>query len=274
MKRIIVLFVALWLCQAAMADMVYLKDGQVLRGNILSQTDSIVVIETEGGNTETLDRKYVDRVSQDTSYRSYRKKMRNVAPDSFPDDEWIFKFSVDFDGSHQTYNSNLFIEGEGDTSLDGTQNVNSGVAFGLEFVSYDTRNLGFGGGLAIQGSRNLAGATGNFSFIPLYALVKLRTEPDRRNRYKFITGQLGYNFFGGDLDYRGDNGDLNGGLYFGVSAGIALNRIQFELLYSENRGRVRGSGSFFDTAAGVFKDYVESGDIRYSKLGINIGFLF
>ncbi len=266
MRKISLIFAALLLSSAAMADIVYLKDGQALRGNVVSQDENTVVIETYNGNTETLDRKYVDRVSEDDTYSNYRKRMRRgyESGEGWTSDEWIFKFGVDFDGKHETSNSNLFIVGQGNTSLDGTQDVNSGVGFGLEYVTYDTQHLGFGGGITIQGSRGLADVTGNFSFTPIYALAKWRTASDRRNHYKYLIGQLGYNFFSGDRDYRGDNGSLDGGLYFGAGAGVTLNRVQFELLYTEDRGKVRASGF----------DFVESGDIRYSKLGLTVGFLF
>ena len=275
-KCIFIMTISMLAATACMADILYLKDGQALRGDIVSQDQNFIVIETYGGNQETIDRKYVESTIKEDSYSSYRQKMRQgyASGDEWMGDEWIFKFGIDFDGTHETSHSNLFIEGSGNQSLDGTQNVNSGVSISGEYINYDSKNLGYGGGLTIQSARGLADVTGNFAFTPIYALIKLRTAPTRRNHYKYLIGQVGYNFFSGDRDYRGSDGSLDGGLYFGVGAGVALNRVALELLYTEDRGKVRASGTIFDPTTGQSNAFNESGDIRYSKLGLNICFLF
>jgi hypothetical protein len=258
------------------ADIVYLKDGQVLRGDIVSQDRDSVVIETYGGTTETIDREYISSIAKDESYQSYRRKMRTgyMSGNQWYSDEWIFKIGFDFNGQHETSNSNLSIEGVGNSSVNGTQNVDSGMSFGGEYVSYISRNVGFGGGLTAQFDRALTDMPGNFSFTPIYGLVKVRTTPVGRNVYEYLIGQIGYNFFTGDIDYTGRNGSLDGGLYFGVGAGIAINRIQFELLYTQDNGSVSNFGYTFNPQTNQSNYFTESGDIRYSKLGITVGFIF
>jgi hypothetical protein len=247
-----------------MADTVYLKDGQVFNGDIISHDDQSVVIDTYGGDEEVIGRQFVDKIVWAGSYRSYRRKMRMgyMRGDEWINDEWIFKVGIDFNGTHEVTNGNP-------SSINGTQDVNSGMSFSGEYVTYDSKNLGFGGGLTIQSARGLAGTTGSFDFLPIYALVKLRTTPTARNSYKYLEAQLGYNFFGGDRDYAGDNGTLDGGVYYGVGAGIAFNRLQFELLYTVDHGTASDSGYDFNN-----NFFSQSGDITYSKLGFSIGFQY
>jgi hypothetical protein len=275
MKKIVFIGIFCLMSSLCWADSVHLKDGQVLRGNILSQDKDSVVIETYSGNTETIDKEYVSSIVKDQGYQGYRRK-RTGYVNAYPwnRDEWIFKLGIDFNGQHETSNSNLSIEGVGNSSVNGTQNVDSGMSFGGEYVSYVSKNVGFGGGLTTQFDRGLQGMPGNFSFMPFYGLIKVRTTPVGKNCYEYLIGQVGYNFFDGDMDYAGRNGSLDGGLYFGVGAGIAINRIQFELLYTQDNGSVSNYGYDYNSQTNQYNYFTESGDIRYSKLGISVGFIF
>jgi len=270
MKKLFIACGFLLISAACMADSVYLKDGQIFNGDIISHDDQSVIIDTYGGDEEVIGRQYVDKIVWNESYRNYRRKMRMgyMQGSDWMNDEWVFKIGVDFNGNHEVTNGTLNIQGSGTTSINGTQEVNSGMSFSLEYVSYDSKNLGFGGGFTTQSARGLADTTGSFDFLPLYALIKYRTTPTPRNRYEYLTAQLGYNFFGGDQDYAGTNGTLDGGLYYGVGAGIAVNKLQFELLYTVDRGNARDTGYINNNY------FTESGDITYSKLGFSVGFLF
>jgi len=277
MKKLFLFCVLFSLCRVCLADTIYLNDGQVFRGEIISQDEGSIVVQTYDGDEETIDRRYVARVVMNDNYRAYRRRMRTgyESEGQWISDEWIFKLGVDFNGKHETSNSNLFIQGSGNSSLDGTSDTSSGMSFGGEYVTYVTKRVGLGGGITFQSARGLSDVSGNFSFTPLYGLIKLRTDTGRNNSYEYLIGQLGYNFFSGDQDYRGMGGVLDGGLYFGVGAGVAINRVQIELLYTEDRGTARDSGYLFDTATNQNDIYFnESGNIKYSKLGINVGFLF
>ena len=143
MRKTFVICAICLISTVCMADTVYLKDGQVFNGDIISHNDQNIVIDTYGGDEEVIERQYVDKIVWSESYRNYRRKMRAgyMKGDEWINDEWIFKFGVDFDGTHETTNSNLFIEGSGNSSVDGSQNVNSGVSLSGEYVTYDSKNL-------------------------------------------------------------------------------------------------------------------------------------
>ena len=54
---------------------------------------------------------------------------------------------------------------------------------------------------------------------------------------------------------------LNGGIYYGMGAGLMINeKFQAELLYSVNNGSSELLGVDFD--------------VEYSKLGVSVGFIF
>jgi len=275
MKKVFFVFALLLSSSLCMADTVFLNDGQTLKGDIISESEEFVAIHVYNGSDETIDRKYIVRVKKDVN-PGYRQIIRNSPEVSsqLGDREFLFKLGLDFPGTHEVSNGNLYVDGFGNTSLNGSQNVNSGMNFGLEYISYINDNLGFGGGLDMQSFRSIPDVSGNFSFFPLYGLVKLRTTPDSMNIYEYLIGQLGYNFFSGDFDYRGRNGSLDGGLYLGLGAGVTINNIQIELLYTQDRGKASDFGYLYDDQADQFNYFSESGDIEYSKLGLSIGFLF
>ena len=276
MKRIFLIIVVCLTASLCSADMVYLNNGQVFRGEIIAESNESITIELHNGGREVIGMQYVRNIVREEDSRSYRPRMwaRYVAEDQWTGDGWVFKLGADLNGKHETSSSNLFIAGSGNSSIDGTLDVGPGMSLDTEYVSYVSDNLGLGGGLTIQTNRGLTGVPGNFSFMPIYGLAKLRTSPGRKGLYEYLLGQLGYNFFSGDMDYTGKGGTLGGGLYFGLGAGVSINRIQIELLYTEDRGSFSDSGYVYDDASGKFNYFNESGNIKYSKLGINVGFLF
>jgi hypothetical protein len=276
MKKTALLIYMWFLPAACLADTIYLNDGQVFVGDVIYQDQSTVTVESYNGDRENIDMRYVRSIARGDNYQAYRRKMRQGFERNgrWTGDELIFKLGVDFDGRHETSNSSLFIEGSGASSVDGTQNVNSGLLFGGEYVYYVTRNLGLGGGVVIGSVRGLSGVAGNFSFMPIYGLFKARLTPGRNNLYEYFIGQVGYNLFSGDHDYRGAGGSLDGGLYVGAGIGIAIGRIEIEALYSENRGKAKNSGFLTDPVTGAQLRFNESGDIKYSKMALNVGFIF
>ena len=189
-------------------------------------------------------------------------------------DEWIFQIGVDFDGTHEVSNGSLSVAGWPTQSTNSSQHVNSGMSIGWQYVSYLDKNFGIGGGVDIQSLRSLSDGSGSFGFTPIYGLIKARTNPGKRNSFEYLIGEIGYNFLDGDVNYAGRNGSLDGGLYFGVGAGVSINRVKVELLYTEDRGKVSDSGYMFNSATNTYNYFTESGDIKYSKLGLNIGFIF
>ena len=277
MEKIFLIFALCMIVSLCRADTVYLNDGQVFRGRIISESNDTLTIETHNGGREVIDMQYIRNIVRNEDHRPSRRPLREeyAQEAQMNNDEWIFKVGVDFEGKHETSGSNYFLAGSGNTSIDGTQDVSSGMSFSTEYVSYVSNNLGLGGGLTLQTNRALPGDGGNFSFLPIYGLIKLRTTPGRNGLYEYLIGQLGYNFFSGDQDYTGKGGTLDGGLYFGLGAGVSINRmIQIELLYTEDRGGASDSGYIYDTVSNQYDYFSESGNIKYSKLGISVGFLF
>lgn len=273
MKKIFVVCTVSLLSSICMADMVFLNDGQVISGQIVSQGSDFVVIDAYNGNQETISTQYIKRIVKENE-RAYKPRVRYIYDAQPRDDEWIFKIGIDFNGRHDVSNSKLSVQGSPDSAFNNSQNVNSGISWGAEYVSYLSKRVGLGGGLVLQSTRGLSGNSGNFDFAPLYALVKVRTNPSEKNTYEYLIGQVGYNLFEGDANYAGDNASFNGGLYWGVGAGIVVNRIQIELLYTENRGSAQDSGYQYDPTTTNLNYYSESGDVTYSKVGLSIGFLF
>ena len=59
------------------------------------------------------------------------------------------------------------------------------------------------------------------------------------------------------------------GMYCGVGGGVMLNKLQFELLYSVNRGSlVMGNGIFY------FPKVYDKWDVEYSQITISCGYRF
>ena len=276
MRKIFMMCAVFLVSRVCTADTVFLNDGQVLRGDIVSENADSIVIQAYRGNEETIGRNFVKGTVREENYDSYRRLMRKgyARGGQWYNDEWVFKLGVDLDGTHDVSNGNLSVAGSANKSINGSQHVNSSMSVGGEYVSYIDKNLGLGGGMDIQSFRSLSDGSGSFSFMPIYGLIKVRTNPGRNNSFEYLTGQIGYNFFDGDINYVGRDGSLDGGLYWGLGAGVSINRIRIELLYTENRGKAEDSGYLYDAAANKYNYFSESGDIKYSKFGLNIGFIF
>lgn len=162
------------------------------------------------------------------------------------------KFGLDFSGDHE-------ISGYG---LSGSEDVETGFSLTGELFGKVGDIFDFGGGVTLQIPRSQEDFEGDFYFIPLYGMIRARIETETVTPY-FI-GQLGYNFFEGDSDYKGYGiyeADLEGGLYYGLGAGIIFQKhFLIEALYSVNNGTGEIFGYEFD--------------IEYSKITLNIGYNF
>jgi hypothetical protein len=120
-----------------------------------------------------------------------------------------------------------------------------------------------GAGITYQFPRCQERFKGDFYFIPVYGLIKIRSASEKVAPYGI--GQIGYNIiFEGDTDYKGTGiyaADLEGGLYYGVGGGIILGeKFQIEALYSVNNGTATILGTEFD--------------IEYSKVTLSVGVNF
>jgi hypothetical protein len=163
-----------------------------------------------------------------------------------------FKFGLDSEGRHK-------VSGYG---LSGTEDVEASVSLAAEFFGPIGNALDLGGGFSLQSPRSQKDYEGDFSFFPVYFAMRVRLLD--RDTTPYFIGQLGYNFFFGDTDYKGTGmyaADLDGGLYYGLGGGVIIQKnFLVELLYTENNGSASTVGYDFD--------------VQYSKLTLNFGFNF
>jgi hypothetical protein len=164
----------------------------------------------------------------------------------------VIKFGIDSEGDHK-------VTGFG---ASGTEDVEASSSLTAEFYSPVANTLDLGGGVTFQSPRSQKDYAGDFYFIPVY--FAMRTRFLNKNTTPYFIGQLGYNFFFGDSDYRGTGiyeADLDGGLYWGLGGGVIVNNnFLIELLYTENNGTATTMGYEFD--------------VKYSKVTLNFGFNF
>jgi len=166
----------------------------------------------------------------------------------FADDIGTVKIGLDMQGEHV-----VSIQG-----VSATENVDTGLSLTLEYGNQINENMLIGCGITSQLPRAQERFAGDFSFLPIYGLVKVGAGSSDISPY-FI-GQLGYNFFMGDDLYKG-TGVLEGGMYYGFGGGIIFQKgPQVELLYSVNNGSVEWIGYEYD--------------IEYSKVTLSFGYNF
>jgi len=257
------------------ADVLYLNDGQALRGRVVSQNDDAVTIETNSGQ-EIIEAGQIDRIEysrsrygdEDGSSQGYGTGRRLMQT------ELIFKLGSDFGGQLNIYNGSYYQGNYGTTLLSGVSDTTSALTLTTEYIGYFTNQVGLGIGLTEQFPRKQTKHDGYFSFTPLYGLIKVRTIPDDRNYYKYLTAHLGGNTFSADSQYAGDGASLGGGLYYAAGGGMVFNFLQIELLYTVNYGSVSQSGLIYNSATGNYDPFNNSADVRHSTLNLNFGIVF
>lgn len=148
------------------------------------------------------------------------------------------KLGVDLNGEQELTDSGESIKVDVDT----------GLSLAAELFTSMNPNVDFGGGVMIQMPREAtfpSGYEGKFNFLPIYGLIRLKGDSGLTDPYVIM--QIGYNFFYGDSDYESDGVDLDGGLYYGLGAGLLFNRqLSLEFLYSVNNGEFETSGWKYD----------------------------
>ncbi len=163
-----------------------------------------------------------------------------------------FKVGIDLAGDHE-------ISGLG---MSGSEDVDTGISLAGELFAKIGNNFDIGGGVLYQIPRSQEEFEGDFYFIPIYGAMRVKSSNEKIAPY--LIGQLGYNFFDGDSDYKGYGmfeADLEGGLYWGIGGGlIIMKHFLIEALYSVNNGTAEVLGYDFD--------------IEYSKVSINLGINF
>lgn len=145
----------------------------------------------------------------------------------------------------------------------GTEDVETGFSITGEFFGAINNYFDLGGGLTWQFPRSQDEYEGDFYFIPIYGMMRVRS--DSKTAAPYFIGQIGYNLlFEGDSNYKGSGvyeADLEGGLYYGLGGGVIINEhFLIEMLYSVNNGTGDFSGIEFD--------------VEYSKFSILVGYNF
>jgi len=173
----------------------------------------------------------------------------------------IFEVSFNFDvNGKQRWDVKGFLLGEHvDSEME--NDVENWLTPSLQFGVPATKNLILGIGAKYQLPRKLNGLDGFFSFIPIYFFAK-GIFSDSEYFCPYIIGQLGYNHFVGDSDYKGV-AILTGKYYYGLGLGlILLSHLQFGVLYSVNAGSYHLD----------YTDINLNANIVYSKISFLFGF--
>lgn len=258
-------------------ETVHLNDGSVIKGSIKSQTEDSINLETSSGNLE-IQKSEIKRVDygirqnpipiKEEIQESGQYKSAQPSTKEKISSELILKAGYDFEGDHEVSNAMACAIGYGCISFpDGSEKTKSGYSFSIEAFNFLSENIGVGVGITYQTPRRQKNFEGDFYFIPVYGAIKIRTKPDPSNTYFYLLGQLGYNGFYGDTNYKG-SGTLTGGMYSGIGGGVSFGRLVIELLYTLNQGSYDISGYIPGTNIYGNADM----DIDYSKTTLNIGY--
>ena len=161
-------------------------------------------------------------------------------------------FAVDFGG---TIKLGVDLPGDYEISnyaLNRTVDVDTGISFSGEFFAKIGNNFDLGGGITCEFPHSRSDTEGDFYFIPVYSLIRVRIANDTAAPY--LISQLGINFF----NY---GGEVNGGLYYSIGAEIIIKKhYLIEALYSVDK-------------ATTIESSIDS-DVEYSKVTLNFGYNF
>lgn len=151
----------------------------------------------------------------------------------------------------------------GDFTGSDTNSMSSGISVYGEYM-HQHESLLYGLGVEFQRLRDVefAAGDGKVAFVPIYFTGRFQPEIDLPF-YTELIGNAGYNFFRADEDYKGD-ADISGGLYWGAGVGIVYTAVVFQLMYKENRAKLKQqvSGAQFKADIVVNQVYLSAG-IRY-----------
>jgi hypothetical protein len=307
MRKLPLFAAVVFICTPLCADTLYLDNGKAIEGIITVRGADTIIIRTESG-IEEVRRQHVVRIISDPVDAPVPASARPVLPsseqllkkDAFkpveyrdwvsqqakdPDTdkftavkvqptgrriESVLKLSADLPGDHyakQSITSSVYSR-----SVSATVRTTPALSLAGETVGYLNDFAGAGLGIAYQIPRKMKDYTGDFNFLPLYAIAKVRTRPTVSRRYCYLVGHCGYDFFFADKDYKGDTATLSGGLYYGFGAGALFNKINIELMYSVSSGTFRDTGYVY--SGGSYYDAKEKIEVQYSKLALTVGVNF
>jgi hypothetical protein len=278
MKTLLLLLSSLVLFAAsAHAESIYLKDGKIVRGTITEEDDKTILLETND-TWQKIDKSTIEFIRKDDRQRGEPSGMTegdtkdlSAAPEKNRAEigkwETILKIAADVGGRHSF--SNVNVVGTDTLRREGST-IGTGITLTAEEIHYVRPAIGIGAGISYQTTRQEPVSGGHFSFIPIYGLVRVRLTPTSDNGYSFATAQLGYNYFIADQEYAGaGNYEMTNGAYAGLGAGYVFGRMQVEVLYTVDQGRLSGNG--YDS---LNAHYSISADAAYRKISLSLGFIF
>lgn len=279
----------------ASAETIYIRDGNLIKARIASADDKSIGLE-ENDLWQRIDKEKRDLIKKDSNnlQSDNTPPLMNTLPNhvtqtnepitpavnrenqskDFAISETILKIALDMNSSldwNGTVKGYYF-----PFSGTGSYDTGYGISLSAEEILNTTVNLGLGMGLSYQMPREVTSrgySLGKFNFIPVYALIRLRTTPDN-NVYLYSTGQLGYNLLEGNDDFTGPTGKLSGGSYYGLGVGLVYDKLQFELLYHVHHGSVRDSATVLTLMNGNFTQTNYNMDITYSLISFTVGYIF
>lgn len=138
-----------------------------------------------------------------------------------------------------------------------TKEIESGYTIGVEFLKSEESRLQTGLGVEYQLMRSATDGSEDFGFIPAYLTARLNLFKGGTSPY--LQGRLGYNVF--QVNGTSSNVSYNGGLYYGVGAGLTLAKdLQVQVDYSIHNGERQWQN--------VVTPY------QYEKISLSLGLIF
>jgi sRNA-binding regulator protein Hfq len=251
------------LAAGAHAESVYLKDGKVLRGTITEEDDKMILLETND-IWQKIDKSAIDFVMKDERPPVTLSGLKVVYAGGW---QTVLKLAVDAAGRHSF--SNVSVKGTNSVQR-GSSTIGTGISLSAEEIHYASPWIGLGVGISYQSPRKEPVSGGEFSFVPIYGLLQVRSTPTEDNGYFYGIGQFGYNYFIADAKYAGAGTyTMTNGAYAGLGAGYVFGRLQVEALYTVDQGKM--SGNDVDSTN---TPYTISADASYRKLSLSVGMLF
>jgi hypothetical protein len=143
----------------------------------------------------------------------------------------VTQFGIGFDlsGNHKVHLTYI-----GDSASD-EYDVDTGISPSIEVMARRD-NVLYGAGIEYQLPRSVdfGEDKGKMGFLPVYGVLRIQIPSESGVTPEFV-GQLGYNIFTADDDYKGD-ADLSDGLYWGFGAGLSIQNVILQLMYKTNEG--------------------------------------
>lgn len=160
----------------------------------------------------------------------------------------FIRMNADLAGSHKASFA-------GESSSD---DVNAGFTIAAEGIKR-IESFGIGAGVEFQIPREVKGFEGKFNFVPIYLLGRVYFSPGS-NMQPYLSVRAGYGLYFGDDEYTGGEGELSGGVYSNIGAGLEFRNAVIEVGFSQN--------------SGTFEIFGSDVSIDYSRVNLGIGLKF